>query len=162
MKCSCEFLPVNPKVPQFTLGKIREYNRWKDMVRRCYNPKHSSFHHYGGRGIMICRRWLESFQDYLKDVGKIREGMSLDRRNNDSHYCPHNVRWATKKVQNGNRRRRGTKNPSGRGVSKVKYGFQASISVEGRSYYICHSKSAKKVAREYRRVHLEWFGYSPP
>ena len=75
------------------------------MIRRCYDPLHKEFHYYGGRGIKVCNRWLESVENYIEDMGfpPFKEA-SIDRINNDGSYFKENCRWATKTEQNLNRR----------------------------------------------------------
>ena len=79
------------------------YQSWKAMWRRCTNPNHKAYHHYGGRGIRICTRW-KSFESFLGDMGERPKGLMLDRKNNDGDYTPGNCRWVTQKVQNQNSR----------------------------------------------------------
>ncbi len=79
-----------------------EYSTWRHMIQRCTNPKNGRFHHYGGRGITVCPQWI-SFENFLADMGnKPTPKHSLDRINNDGHYCPENCRWATYGQQNRN------------------------------------------------------------
>jgi len=73
--------------------------RLRGMIDRCYNEKNVSFHRYGGRGINVCDRWLDSFGDFLKDMGYPSKGLSIDRINNDGNYEPDNCRWATRSQQ---------------------------------------------------------------
>jgi hypothetical protein len=74
------------------------------MRQRCQNPKNPSFAYYGGRGIVVCARW-SSFGLFLADVGRRpSSNHSLDRIDTNGHYEPGNVRWATAKVQNRNKR----------------------------------------------------------
>src|SRR5215467_3598440 len=80
------------------------YQVWADMKGRCLNPKSKIWKYYGGRGIKVCDRWLESFENFLADVGERLLGMWLDRIDNDGNYEPGNVRWATPKQQSNNRR----------------------------------------------------------
>lgn len=88
------------------------WQTWRDMVKRCHNPAHQSYRHYGGRGITVCDEWRESFRAFLLYMGpKPTSEHSLDRINNDGNYEPGNVRWATRSEQARNRRRKA--NPPG-------------------------------------------------
>ena len=86
------------------------YRVWVGMTARCLNPDHPDYKYYGARGISVCKLWLESprpFIDWIDENLGIRpEGYSLDRIDNEGNYEPGNLRWATIKQQNNNRRKR--------------------------------------------------------
>jgi len=77
---------------------------WCCMKQRCLNPNAIGYHRYGGRGITICGRWLENFDNFCQDMGERPEGMTLDRINNDGNYESSNCKWSTPKEQANNRR----------------------------------------------------------
>lgn len=76
------------------------YSMMKD---RCYNKKNGRYNRYGGRGIKVCDRWLESIANFIEDMGERPEGCTLDRINNDGNYEPSNCRWADGTTQGTNK-----------------------------------------------------------
>lgn len=81
------------------------YLTWAGMKQRCYNPKSLAYDRYGGRGIKVCDRWLNSFPNFLQDMGeKPSKHHSLERDDNDGDYSPKNCRWATLDIQSKNKR----------------------------------------------------------
>lgn len=86
------------------MGKSKEYRAWLNMKDRCYDPNSNRYHRYGGRGIHICDRWLQSFENFFEDVGPApSKSHSIDREEVNGDYEPGNVRWATPKEQANNR-----------------------------------------------------------
>jgi hypothetical protein len=82
-----------------------EYRAWSGMIGRCYNVKNKKYPDYGGRGITVCQRWRESFEDFLSDIGVRPTGdYSIDRIEVNGNYEPNNCRWATLRQQARNKR----------------------------------------------------------
>jgi len=83
-----------------------EYKSWSGLKSRCLQPRNKKYPSYGGRGIKVCERWLNSFENFYADMGpKPSKVHSVGRIDNDGHYEPTNCRWETPKQQSNNRRR---------------------------------------------------------
>lgn len=77
-----------------------EYSSWKAMKSRCYREKNIRYDRYGGRGISVCDRWRNSFENFYADMGdKPASDYTIDRINPDGNYEPSNCRWADKLTQ---------------------------------------------------------------
>ena len=88
---------------KYSVRNNKLYHVWYGMVDRCKNPKHKFYHRYGGRGICVCDEWIDydMFATWALANG-YKEGLSIDRINNDGNYEPSNCRWATTKEQHNN------------------------------------------------------------
>jgi hypothetical protein len=84
------------------------YRLWQSIKGKCLRPSQKDYRYYGGRGIRMHEAWVNdfpAFAAYLDEALGIRpEGYSLDRVDNDGHYEPGNLRWATRREQTLNRR----------------------------------------------------------
>lgn len=87
-------------------NRPRDYELWRTMRRRCYEAGRKEYPNYGGRGIRVCDRWLNSYENFIADMGpRPSRGHSLDRIDPDGDYEPGNCRWADRLIQNNNKRR---------------------------------------------------------
>lgn len=80
------------------------YRVYNGMKTRCYNENHEGYYWYGAKGIKVCDRWLQSFWNFVEDMGERPKGTTLDRIKGNKGYEPGNCRWATPKEQAQNRK----------------------------------------------------------
>lgn len=111
--CGCLLREVTAKMNKSHGGcsngkREPEYNVYMCIIDRCENPNNSSYKHYGGKGITICKRWRDSYANFIEDMGtrpkqtKPRQ-YSIERVNPDKGYYPSNCKWATYTEQANNR-----------------------------------------------------------
>lgn len=88
------------------MSQTKLYRVWRSMRDRCNNSNHHAYESYGGRGITICNEWNKLFLPFYEwaIAYGYKEGLSIDRINNDKGYEPKNCRWATRSQQQCNRR----------------------------------------------------------
>jgi hypothetical protein len=86
------------------LKQTRTYRAWAKAKGRCYNQKDQKYRIYGARGIRMSDEWRASFVAFLRDMGEVPPGLTLDRIKTDGHYEKGNCRWATPLQQANNQR----------------------------------------------------------
>jgi hypothetical protein len=89
-----------------TVGGIisKEFESWRAAIDRCNRINNASYSNYGGRGIKVCDRWINSFSNFFEDMGKCPDDCTLDRIDTNGNYEPSNCRWSTPEIQNNNKR----------------------------------------------------------
>lgn len=119
--CGCVRANKTHGLSRDSNGKMRkEYTIWSAMVHRCTFDNDKQYKYYGGRGIIVCDRWLYSFPDFLLDMGECNDGLTLERRDTNGNYEPNNCYWASWNVQFRNTRHN----------VWVKYGNECNIKID--------------------------------
>lgn len=85
------------------LKRHHMYNMYNTMKQRCYNPNSTSYPHYGAKGVTVCQRWLDSFENFLTDMGERPSPKhSLERKRIKEGYTPENTIWLLRNLQSRN------------------------------------------------------------
>jgi hypothetical protein len=131
-----------------------EFKIWMKARERCLNPKDAAYLSYGGRGIQMCEEWRLDFAAFLRDVGpRPSPKHSIDRINNDGHYEPGNVRWATQTEQNRNTRQVVWVEHEGRRMSLAEFAERVGVPRQAlhirMRHHKCSAHAALSMIREY-------------
>lgn len=142
------------------ISKSKEYHILNGIKQRCLNKKSKSYIEYGGRGIGVCDEWKNdyiSFVNWANENG-YKEGLSIDRINNDGNYEPSNCRWVEQTTQSRNTRLIKSSNSSGyRGVcfDKSRNKFISSIGINGKVKNLGRFNTAEEAGYAYDKYVIE-------
>lgn len=81
------------------------YITYTQIKQRCYNPNATNYKWYGGKGITLAKRWIESFANFVEDMPGYKKGLSLDRKDSTKNYDKDNCRWVPRSFQRTNQSR---------------------------------------------------------
>jgi hypothetical protein len=119
-----------------------EYNCYLAIRKRCLNPNNKAYKYYGGRGINISESWLNSFENFLQDMGqRPSKKHSIDRINNQLGYSKDNCKWATKTEQSRNVRSNRLIEFKGQKKCLVEWAEIIGVSWHNLYYKLCVSKN---------------------
>lgn len=138
------------------MSKTSEYRAWQNIKYRCYNESYQHYKRYGGRGIKVCERWKNSFENFYKDMGtKPSPEHSIDRKDNNGDYCPENCKWATKHEQLTNK----VNSSKYIGVRKYKTKYQSRITKDQITIHLGTFDTELEAAKVYDDKCEELYGY---
>lgn len=95
---------IQQKIKPYRHTKL--YRIYYAIKQRCYNTKDRNYKHYGGRGIIMCDEWLNSFNVFYKwSINNgYKKGLQVDRVDCNGNYEPNNCRWVDSSTNNYNKR----------------------------------------------------------
>lgn len=162
--CGCAKKGVNT-IHGFAKNGCREklYSVWAGIHQRCDNPHNTAYHNYGGRGIVMCSQWRESypcFREWAYQNG-YEEGLQIDRINNDGNYEPSNCRFVSPTTNAQNRR---VQKSNTSGYSGVEYrakqnDYRVTISVNNSHQHIGVYSSLEEAIEARKQAELKYWGY---
>ena len=122
-KCAIPRMAATKQIYGDPAASFPEYSVWRGIITRCFNKRDKAYPRYGGRGITMAPEWRHSFEKFRADVGlRPSPEHSLDRfPDNNGNYEPGNVRWATRKEQQNNRRNNVMITRNGRTMTRTQW-----------------------------------------
>lgn len=106
ISCGCYKKEIGKRSETHNMTNTHLYSEWTNMKRRCYQKSINGFDSYGGRGIIVCDEWKNSFENFMKWSFKndYDESLTLERIDVNGNYEPSNCSWITIKKQQWNKR----------------------------------------------------------
>lgn len=125
-------------------NQSKTYHTWSSMKRRCYNKKASNYDRYGGRGIQVCDRWLNSFENFLEDMGEKPDGMTIERLKSNGNYAPENCKWADNIEQANNKSNNRILDFDGKSMTVAQWARELGLSYKTLSLRLLRGWSVEK------------------
>lgn len=144
------------------MARTKVYNCWRQMKTRCYQEDGHNYINYGGRGIAVCERWRDSFENFYEDIGQFMEdGLELDRIDVNGSYSPENCKWSTNQEQAWNQRVYKNNSTGCAGVTRAsrnKNKFEVRISKDGVEYHIGTFNNLEDAIHARIQAEIKYYG----
>lgn len=139
----------------------KTYNTYRGMKSRCYRERDTHFYLYGAKGIKVCDRWLESFENFYEDMGERPEGLTLERKDPTKDYEPSNCKWENITGQNYNIGVKSNNTTGRTGIRQSRNGekWLAFISKDCVKYYLGTYDSYEEAIEVRELAELELYGF---
>lgn len=145
------------------------YSVYYNMLDRCSNKNCHAYKNYGGRGITICDEWkykngYNNFYEWALKNG-YKDGLSIDRIDNDGNYEPANCQWITKyenlaKANKINKRRHNNKGLKYYAVSPNNEYYEFEFASEFAREHNLRAGTIRKAANNKKKLKNGWkFGF---
>lgn len=161
--CGCLSVDTARKVSTtHGLSSSSTYRSYRHMLERCSNPKEAGFEDYGGRGITVCDRWVESFENFLEDMGVKPENHVIDRIDPDGNYCPNNCRWVDRNTSSYNTRMQKTNTTGRTGVYWFKRVSKwiAAIHYNNKQIHLGYFSEFRDAVKARESAEIKYYGFT--
>lgn len=149
VSCGCK------RARSLCMGNSPTYKSWISAKQRCYNPNNHNYPNYGGRGIKMCDRWIESFVAFLEDMGeRPSKEHTLDRIDVNGDYEPSNCRWATHHTQSNNRRDNVFLDVNNERLTVSEFSVKYNINRSSVAYELKRGLSVNEIIEKYSNMEL--------
>jgi hypothetical protein len=129
-----------------------EYRTYIKLKQRCYNKNNPKYPIYGARGIIVCDRWLESFLNFLEDMGKRPpDKTSIDRIDVNGNYEPSNCRWADEQTQASNKQNTVNLEYNGEKIHQAKFARMIGVDPHSVEYHLKKGKDAYQIIEHFKK-----------
>ena len=143
------------------MTKSKTYNSWRAMKERCYNPKNKRYNSYGASGIVVCDRWLNSFENFLEDMGERPENTTLERINVKGNYEVENCKWEnpTNQAFNISRKSNNSSGRTGVNFNKKLGKYTACISKNNIQFHLGVFETFEEAVLAREKAEIQFYGY---
>ncbi len=141
------------------------YRSYRAMLNRCKNPSYKNFKYWGGKGVKVCDRWLESFENFLEDMGERPKGTSINRVQGAMVYSKETCKWDDRSTQSFEQSKYRNNTSGVTGVSENRHGsFIARISVNNKQIHLGSFSSLEEATKARQDAEIKYYGINkqPP